>query len=272
MATDGVKIIDGDLAHDVYSTFMEMYDAGASIQEIKAAVEQPFDAEDGFDYEIYITVYALALWQTGQLTQDIIAEVDEAIARGAGVKVWQDENGAKEGQKRQRELEKLREKLSTPNPKPRKRRIYKLVTKFIFEENTVLTFQLPDGAYRAAILMEVFQHQGRSEYRFLASTYAATSKPNIAEISNVEVLGRKIPSGFGQYKTGLDVVAIGPKLLRSFADKFESIGKIELRSESKYVGAYSGARDFESFCWNWLNTALYIKNLGGTAIPLNELI
>ena len=53
MATGGVKIIDGDLAHDVYHTFMEMYDASASIQEIKTAVEQPLDEEDGFDYEIW---------------------------------------------------------------------------------------------------------------------------------------------------------------------------------------------------------------------------
>ena len=125
MATDGVKIIDGDLATDTYGTFMEMYDAGASIQEIKTAVEQPLDEEDGFDYEIYITVYALALWQTGQLTPDVMAEVDEAIARGAGVKVWTEECGEKDGKKRQRELEKLREKLTLPNPRIRQRRFYK---------------------------------------------------------------------------------------------------------------------------------------------------
>ena len=30
MATDGVKIIDGDLAHDTYEYIMELYDSGAS--------------------------------------------------------------------------------------------------------------------------------------------------------------------------------------------------------------------------------------------------
>ena len=29
MATDGVKIIDGDLAYDTYEHIMELYDSGA---------------------------------------------------------------------------------------------------------------------------------------------------------------------------------------------------------------------------------------------------
>ena len=35
MATDGVKIIDGDLAHDTYEYIMELYDSGASAERIK---------------------------------------------------------------------------------------------------------------------------------------------------------------------------------------------------------------------------------------------
>ena len=272
MATDGVKIIDGDLAADTYGTFMEMYDAGASIQEIQATVEQPLDEEDGFDYEIYITVYALALWQTGKLTPDVIAEVDKAIARGAGVSVWTEECGIKEGQKRQRELEKLREKLALPNLKIRERRVYKLITKFIFEENAVLVFQLSDGNYCAAIVMQVFQHQGRTEYRFIASTYMGINKPTVEGVRSGHVLGHRIPSGFGGHKTGLYVVAIGPKLLRSIACNFEQIGRIEIRSESKHIGSYGGAQDFDSFCWKWSNQAFHMKHLGETAIPLEELL
>ena len=35
MATDGVKIIDGDLAYDAYEHIMELYDSGASGEIIK---------------------------------------------------------------------------------------------------------------------------------------------------------------------------------------------------------------------------------------------
>jgi hypothetical protein len=272
MATDGVKIINGDLAADTYSTFMEMYDAGASIQDIKAAVEQPLDEEHGFDYEIYITVYALALWQTGQLTPDVIAEVDEAIARGAGVSVWTDECGTKEGKKRQRELEKLRDKLAQPNPKIRKRRAYKLVTKFVFEENAVLVFQVPDGNYCVAILMEIMQHQGRCHYHFIASTYKGFDKPTLDTVKEAEVLGRKVPCGFGQYQIGLDAIAVGPKLLRSFAHKFEQLGKIELRPECKHISMYGWAQSFEVFHRNWNNFDNHIEIFKGEKVPLNSLL
>ena len=35
MATDGVKIIDGDLAYDTNEHIMELYDSGASAEIIK---------------------------------------------------------------------------------------------------------------------------------------------------------------------------------------------------------------------------------------------
>ena len=35
MATDGVKIIDGDLAYATYEHIMELYDSGASGEIIK---------------------------------------------------------------------------------------------------------------------------------------------------------------------------------------------------------------------------------------------
>ncbi|WP_375417907.1 hypothetical protein [uncultured Hymenobacter sp.] len=272
MATDGVKIIDGDLASDIYGTFMEMYDAGASIQEIKQAVEEPLDVEDGFDYEIYITAFALALWQTGQLTPEVIAEVEEAIERGAGVRVWTDELGIKEGQKRQRELTKLSEKLALPNPKIRKRRVYKPVTKFIFEENAVLVFRLPDGNYCATILMQIFQYQGRCHYHFIASTYKGLDKPTITDIENTEVLGRKVPSGLGRYQIGLDITAMGPKLLRSFSDKFEQIGILELRPECKDISSYRGVQSFEMFCWTWADFDDYIRIFRGEKIILAMLL
>ena len=272
MATDGVRIIDGDLASDTYDQFMEMYDAGATVQEIRQAVEEPYDEEDGFDYEIYITVYALALWQIGQLTPYVIAEVDEVIDRGAGVKTWTEECGAKEGQKRQLELEKLRKKLSLPNLKIRKRRTYKVVTKFVFEENAVITFQLPDGDYCATILVSIMQHQGRCHYFFIVSTYKSKRKPTIEDIKNVEIVGRKKPLSFGNYGVWLATILLGPKLLRSFASQFEQIGKLEIKPEHKEIGSSGGAKSFEDFCQRWTNSERYFTQNERETFQLKELL
>lgn len=38
MATDGVKIIDGDLARDTYDQIMDLYDSDADIEIIRKEV------------------------------------------------------------------------------------------------------------------------------------------------------------------------------------------------------------------------------------------
>ncbi|MCB0581660.1 MAG: hypothetical protein KDD10_20435 [Phaeodactylibacter sp.] len=60
MATDGPKIIDGDLAHDTYWSIMDKYDGGEDIEAIQEEYSLWSGYFDDFDYEIYITAGALA--------------------------------------------------------------------------------------------------------------------------------------------------------------------------------------------------------------------
>ena len=132
MATEGVKIIDGDFASDLYGTFMELYDAGESIEQIKATLDAHRDASEEFEHEIFITVYALALWQIGELTPDVLQEVKQAIERGAGAEVWTEEIDEKAANKRRRELARFWLKINQSNPKIRKRKIKKNYKKLYF--------------------------------------------------------------------------------------------------------------------------------------------
>ena len=83
MATDGVKIIDGNLAHDVYHTFIDLYDAGEPIETIKTIVEQLRVDSDDVDDEIFIIACALALWEIGHLDEKVLSQVAFAIQQGA---------------------------------------------------------------------------------------------------------------------------------------------------------------------------------------------
>ena len=89
MATDGVKIIDGDLAHDTYEYIMELYDNGASAEIIKKEIpfiKEDYGDETDFYHEIFVTAYALAFWEIGELTDEILNEVKRVIELKAGVK------------------------------------------------------------------------------------------------------------------------------------------------------------------------------------------
>lgn len=105
MATDGVKIIDGDIAFDTYNGIMDLYDSGGTAESIREQV--PFPPEgyaDDFDYEVMVTAYALAFWEMGFISDDIIAEVKRVMDKGACVKSWTEECGAKAGKARQKNL------------------------------------------------------------------------------------------------------------------------------------------------------------------------
>lgn len=270
MATDGVKIIDGDTAHDTYWGFMDLYDSGADFDTINK--EFPLiqaDYFDDFDNEIYVTSCALALWETGQMTEDKLAYVKSIIDKGACVKVWTDEYDPKEGKARQKELDKFWKKISQQNAKPRARKKYRKITKFYFQPDDLLAFQLKDGSYRAVICAEIDQYRGQCNYILVPTTYNSDKKPTIDDLKDNEILGRQIGSGYDQQTTkeqqpgieriweyiggsrifffGVVKLAVDHKDFINFKDKFEKVGSLQIIQGLKQTGSFGYAGNFERF-------------------------
>ena len=224
---------------------MDLYDAGASMEIIRTAVERLQADNDDVDDEIFITAYALALWEVGQLNEEILSQVALAIKQNVFVNyLTQSENAPREGRKRQQVLNRFWDKISWPNLRPRKRKLYKAQTKFVFDEGDVLSFQMSDNTYRATILLLVSQHRGRCSYKFAMPTYTASSKATLDDVQNGEIMGRTIePTS----RVGFNVIGITHKDLLAIADKFERIGHLEIKQAAQCCGAQSGAVDFESF-------------------------
>lgn len=264
MATDGVKIIDGDLAHDVYHTFMDLYDAGESIETIKATVEQLRVDNDDVDDEIFITAYALALWEIGQLDKKTLSQVAFAIQQEAFANyLTQSEDAPSEGRKRQAVLKRFWNKIRQPNPQPRKRKTYKAQTKFVFDKGDVLSFKMPDGTYRATILLIVSQHRGRCNYMFAMPSYISSSKAELDDVRNGEIMGRTIEP---ESRIGFNVIGIVHKDLLAIADRFERIGCLEIEQSARRCGMQAGAIDFESFAsaFSDFNNIIGIKKTAKT--------
>jgi hypothetical protein len=271
MATDGIKIIDGDLARDTYEQIMDLYDSDASIETIKKEI--PFIKEDygvdtDFYHEIFSTVYALAFWEIGELTNEIIEEVKRVSDLKAGVKVWTEECDENEGKKRQRQLTKLLKKISQPNQKIRKRKKYRIIKNFYFKPNDVLTFKLSDNNYYAVICAKVTQQRGQCTYDLVATTYKGKNKPTIDNIKDYFIAGRKIGSGYDKKTTlsqqpnvdeiwryakqdnfffGLSYHLVTHRDIISFKDKFEVIGKLKIKESFKKDGGYGYEASFDRF-------------------------
>ena len=268
MATNGIKIIDGDLAHDVYHTFIDLYDAGGALDEIKATLWQLQADNDDFADEIFITAYALALWEIGEFNAEIIQQVQQIIARGAFVRyLTEDEWCPVEGRKRQQVLDRFWTKINQPNPKIRKRKACKLQTNFVFDEGDVLAFEMPDGSYRATILLFVSQYAGQCSYEFAIPTYVEPTKLTIDNIRAGEIMGYvyAMPN-FPEPRLGFNVVSIGHKHLRGIANKFERIGQLETSEAAKCCGIQSSATSFDGSALSFrdFNNFLDVKKTAKT--------
>ncbi|MEN2487768.1 hypothetical protein AAYQ05_08190 [Flavobacterium sp. B11] len=271
MATDGVKIIDGDLARDTYELIMDLYDSDATIETIKKEI--PFIIEDygddtDFYHEIFVTSYALAFWEIGELTEEILEEVKRVIEIKAGVKIWTEECDANEGKKRQKELDKLLKKINQPNLKVRKRKKYRIIKNLYFQPNDLLTFQLSDNNYYAVICAKVTQQRGQCSYDLAITTYKGVNKPTVEDLKSCFISGRKIPSTY-DWKTileqqpnvdeiweyanqdnflfGLCYHLVTHRDIISFKDKFEVIGTLKIKESFKKDGSYGYESSFDRF-------------------------
>ncbi len=271
MATDGVKIIDGDLARDTYNQIMDLYDDNASIETIRkeiSFIKNDYGFDTDFYHEIFVTSYALAFWEIGALTEDILEEVKRAVGLQAGVKIWAEECGENEGKKRQKELDKLLKKISQPNLKIRKRKKYRLIKNFYFQPDDLLTFQLSDGHYYAVVCAMITQYRGQCTYDLVATTYKGTNKPTVEDLKSCGITGIKIGSGYDSKTTllhqpnvdeiwryakeenfflGLCYYLVTHQDITSFKDKFEVVGKLKMRECFKKGGSYCYESTFDRF-------------------------
>lgn len=265
MATDGVKIIDGDLAHDTYWGIMDLYDSNVEIANIKK--EFPLiRTEEDFYHEIFVTSYALAFWEIGELTDEILQEVQSVISKGEGVKVWTKQTSAKEGKARQKELDKLWEKINQPNTKIRVRKKYRKITNFHFIEDDLLAFKINDNSYRVVLCTEIQQYRGECVYWLTPIDYGDNIKPTKDSIFNCSVLGLIITCSYSKEKLmkeypgienlwclypneglflyGYDQIGIGHKDLLVFKDKMEKIGTLKIKDKLKLWSSRSGIASF----------------------------
>lgn len=294
MATDGPKIIDGDLANDTYWGIMDLYDSNAEITLIEQEIpfiRSIYGMDEDFYHEIFVTSYALAFWEIGLINNAIIREVKAVIEKGACAKLWTEQIGLEAGKKRQKELDRLWTKISRPNLKVRPRKKYRLIKSLYFQPGDLLGFILPDGFYRAVICAGVDQYRGNCNYMLLPTTFKNKSKPLPKDILACDILGLIIGSGYDREATqqqqpgveslwhlfpsydyfffGLSQMAIQHKDLIVFKNKFEKMGTLKIKSSFNKSGSLGFEQDFSGFEDTFGDLNGHINTFGYHKFPAN---
>ncbi len=205
MAIDGTKIIDSDLGHDIYNEFLGLYDSGVEVADIRKKLDVwRGDILDEEEFEIFITVYALALWEIADLDEGTLNEVRRTISEKAGYRMWLKESGVEDAKEREKILNRFLTKISTPKKTVRKRKRYNPVQKLLFEDNDVVMFQVSDGSYRAAIMVKTQIVRRNLVYCFAKTSFGGDEAPTEADIRVSSVFIHKMQTFYSESQIKID--------------------------------------------------------------------
>ena len=256
MATDGVKIKDGDLAHTTYNNIMDRYDSGESVSKILIQFElvinanENFDVEDEFEEEVYITTVGLAFWELGILTAEHLNVIKRVVDKNAGARLF-GEFDEEQGTARKLVLEDYLKKINAKNPEPRVRVRAVKNENTTFNANDVIVLKTKTKPI-VLVCKEVYQNRGDCSYVMLLTNNQCENTPTFSDIKKREVWTSEVEeeNGFAKMlnlsqKIRLVTFSIDSKMVEEHRAKFEVIHNLIIDEEKVIIGEVWSIRSLE---------------------------
>lgn len=243
MGTWGTAISSNDTYKDVYSEFMDLYNDGLEVQEITEIIikrnsEIIDDPEDGPNFWFAI---AMAQWQCKALDNNIFIKVKQIVENDEDIKSWLELGASrKDIDKRKGVLKAFIEKISTENPKA-KRRKKKILRDSIFQKGDCLVFKLHSGNYGGAF---VLASEKQTEYGLnLIATTTIDQKeiPTVENFKKSYVLIRKIQWSPKQWRDFESISWYYSQFFKKSTITLTVVGNLKVDKE------YHLDKDFRSF-------------------------
>src|SRR2546427_8116213 len=99
MGTWGTGILSDDTARDLYDEFVELYDAGIELSEIRRRIEEEYRASLEAMDEGPLVWLALAKgqWECDALDADVLARIERIVTTGEGLERWREAGSNQRG-------------------------------------------------------------------------------------------------------------------------------------------------------------------------------
>ena len=159
----GMGITQSDEYCEIYERFMEEYDEGKPLSDIKQDILEEylaeFDENDGVLHDVYFAL-GKAEWMCGGISDDIFGKISHIISTGENIDFYRELEATEHDLKlRKKNLDKFLTSLSTPRGKTKKRKTptekYKRIEKPklpTFQCGDVFAYKV-DGKYRLLCLI-----------------------------------------------------------------------------------------------------------------------
>ena len=123
----GMGITQSDEYCEIYERFIEEYDEGKPLSDIKKDILdeylEEFDENDGILHDVYFAI-GKAEWMCGGISAEILSKITQIIDSGKNIDFYKELEASKSDLKlRQKNLDKFLSSLAVPREKARKRKI-----------------------------------------------------------------------------------------------------------------------------------------------------
>jgi len=82
MSIGGIGLLDSDIAHDVYQTVLDLYDAGAPLAQIRERVAAfEAGATDALELECLLAAVVKVFWEIGHLDEAQLQRLQRLVDR-----------------------------------------------------------------------------------------------------------------------------------------------------------------------------------------------
>ena len=222
----GVSIKSNDTFADIYADYFELYNEGQEPKVVSDKIKEKYsdlvnDHEDGHNF--WFTL-AQAQWECKALQTDVYLKAKDFIDSGQNLNLWR-ELGAdeKEIKKRKDVLEKFLIQLETERPEPKKRK-KKIIRKALYEKGDCLSFEMSNGNYGGAIVLEAIHETELGSNLILATRINQPKRPIISDFEKSELL----ICNYGQWKNRKLLIWIDAKFSKRFIDQYQLSDKVKV--------------------------------------------
>lgn len=253
MGTWGTGISSNDIYEDINYEFFELYNQGENVSAIseKLILENEDIINSEEEQNNFWFTLAKAQWECKELDPKIYQRVKNIIESEKDIKLWQELEASKSDiTKRKKVLKKFLEKISNEKVSPRKRK-KKRFRDSIFEKGECLIFNLEDGDYCGAFVLEAEKNSEFGLNLIAVTDIKKKERPTIEDFKKAKVLSRFIQTSPTKYDPREEISWFYAQNFKSAETEFEVLGKLEITKN------YHPSKDYRIFSPSWDNLKIF---------------
>ena len=272
MPIDGPGILDSDLAHDVYHSTLDLYDAGGTPAQLYTHLaELERSCVDELDLEIHLAATAKVLWDIGLPVDELRTRLAQLLDSGNCLAMWMATGDPPLAAARVAALKRLLRQIQQVRKTPRARKKYAKVQNKLFDVGDCVRLEAETATY-LGVVCRIVEHRGHCDYAILVMH--PDTQPSAAGFAQGRFYGHKIESALHPqgFILGPHVIRPEHRMLLREGNPLQKVAHLQLDTSRYDLGSFGGVLTMQHVIEDFARTIANNPAFGKSLIPLRALL